>query len=106
VYLPLRNLRYSFRRSRHDADLRAEIEAHRTLRQDALERGGLDPDAAAQASLSSSLRVSARASRRLAMSMLPFSAEPLLEGRESALQRGSRSWLEVMVRFKRGHGLR
>ena len=50
MYLHFRKLRYFFRRSRHDADLRAEIEAHRTLRQDALERGGLDPDAAAQAS--------------------------------------------------------
>jgi predicted permease len=49
MYLHFRKLRYFFRRSRHDADLRAEIEAHRTLRQDALERGGLDPDAASQA---------------------------------------------------------
>jgi predicted permease len=39
---------------------------------------------------------------RVAHVMLPFSAEPLLEGRESGLRRGSRSWLEIMVRFKRG----
>lgn len=36
--------------SRHDADLRAEIEAHRALRQDALERDGLAPEDAAHAS--------------------------------------------------------
>jgi predicted permease len=46
----LRRLLYFFRRSRHDADLREEIETHRSLRQDALERTGLAPDAAAQAS--------------------------------------------------------
>src|SRR5437868_6430050 len=36
--------------SRHDADLREEIEAHRALRQAALERDGLGPGAAAQES--------------------------------------------------------
>jgi putative ABC transport system permease protein len=36
--------------SRHDTDLREEIEAHRTLRQAALERDGLGPDDAAEAS--------------------------------------------------------
>jgi predicted permease len=35
---------------RHDADLREEIETHRSLRQVALERGGLGPDDAARAS--------------------------------------------------------
>jgi putative ABC transport system permease protein len=45
-----RRLRYFLGRSRHDADLRAEIEAHRALRQDAFERGGLPPDDAAHAS--------------------------------------------------------
>src|SRR5262245_59812056 len=38
------------RRSRHDADLREEIETHRSLRQEALERGGLAADQAAEAS--------------------------------------------------------
>src|SRR6266850_44636 len=46
----LRRLMYFLRRSRHDADLRDEIEAHRAHHQDALERGGLAPDAAAWAS--------------------------------------------------------
>jgi putative ABC transport system permease protein len=46
----LRRLLYLLRRSRHDADLRDEIEAHRAHRQDALERDGLAPDAAARAS--------------------------------------------------------
>src|SRR5215471_11268588 len=36
--------------SRHDADLREEIETHRSLRQDALERDGLRRDAATRAS--------------------------------------------------------
>ncbi len=45
-----RKLLHLLRRSRHDADLRAEIEAHRMLRQDALEGRGLAPDDAAQAS--------------------------------------------------------
>jgi putative ABC transport system permease protein len=45
-----RRLRYFLRRSRHDAELREEIEAHRTLRQDALQRDGLAPDDAADAS--------------------------------------------------------
>jgi predicted permease len=39
----LRRLWYSLRRSRHDADLREEIETHRSLRQAALERDGLTP---------------------------------------------------------------
>ena len=43
-------LLHVLRWSRHDADLREEIEAHRALRQDALERDGLGPDDAAQAS--------------------------------------------------------
>jgi putative ABC transport system permease protein len=45
-----RRLRYFFGRSRHDANLRAEIEAHRTLRQDAFEREGLAPEDAEHAS--------------------------------------------------------
>jgi putative ABC transport system permease protein len=45
-----RRLLHVLRWSRHDADLREEIEAHRTLRQAALERDGLGPDDAAQAS--------------------------------------------------------
>jgi hypothetical protein len=43
-------LRYFFGRSRRDADLREEIEAHRALHQDALERDGLAPKDAARAS--------------------------------------------------------
>jgi predicted permease len=46
----LRRLMYFLGRSRHDADLRDEIEAHRAHRQDALERDGLSADAAAWAS--------------------------------------------------------
>ena len=46
----LRRLMYVLRRSRHDAELREEIEAHRALRQDAFERDGLAPDDAALAS--------------------------------------------------------
>jgi predicted permease len=46
----LRRLRYFLRRSRHDADLRDEIESHRAHRQDALTREGLEPDAATWAS--------------------------------------------------------
>lgn len=46
----LRCLMYFLGRSRHDADLRDEIESHRAHRQDALAREGLDPDAAALAS--------------------------------------------------------
>ena len=46
----LRRLLHFLRRSRHDADLRDEIEAHRAHRQDALERDGLAPGAAARAS--------------------------------------------------------
>lgn len=45
-----RRLRYFLGRSRHDADLREEIEVHRALRQDAFERDGLEPDDAAHAS--------------------------------------------------------
>ena len=45
-----RRLLYLLRSSRHDADLREEIEAHRALRQDALERDGLAPEDAAYAS--------------------------------------------------------
>jgi len=45
-----RMLRFLFGRSRHDADLLAEIEAHRALRQDALERDGFAPEEAALAS--------------------------------------------------------
>ena len=43
-------LLHLLRWSRHDADLREEIETHRSLRQDALERDGLGPDDAAHAS--------------------------------------------------------
>jgi predicted permease len=46
----LRRLRYVFRRSDHDAELRDEIESHRAHRQDALERDGLAPTDAAWAS--------------------------------------------------------
>ena len=45
-----RRLLYFLFRSRHDVDLREEIEAHRMLRQDALERNGLAPEDAAHAS--------------------------------------------------------
>jgi putative ABC transport system permease protein len=46
----LRRLMYFLGRSRHNADLRDEIEAHRAHRQDALERDGLASDAAGWAS--------------------------------------------------------
>lgn len=46
----LRRLLYFFRRSQYERDLRDEIEAHRALRQSALERDGLTPDDAALAS--------------------------------------------------------
>ena len=46
----LRSLLHWLRRSRHDADLREEIETHRALRQAALERNGLGADGAAWAS--------------------------------------------------------
>lgn len=46
----LSRLRYLLSRSRQDADLREEIEAHRALRQEAFEREGLAPEDAAQAS--------------------------------------------------------
>jgi hypothetical protein len=46
----LRRLMYFLGRSRHDADLRDEIESHRAHRQDALQRDGLDSDAAGWAS--------------------------------------------------------
>ena len=39
---------------------------------------------------------------RMADVMLPFAAEPLLQGRESQLQSVGRSWLEMMVRLKPG----
>src|SRR5690606_1400328 len=43
-------LLYALRRSRHDAELREEIETHRAHRQAALEREGLAPEDAARAS--------------------------------------------------------
>ena len=46
----LRRLVYLFRQSRHDAELREEIEAHRALRAAHLERDGLTPQQAADAS--------------------------------------------------------
>lgn len=46
----LRGLLHLFRRSRHDADLREEIETHRALRQAALEREGLGASDATWAS--------------------------------------------------------
>ena len=39
---------------------------------------------------------------RMADVMLPFAAEPLLQGRESVLQTVGSSWLEIMVRLKPG----
>ena len=39
---------------------------------------------------------------RMADVMLPFAAEPLLQGRESVLQSVGTSWLEIMVRLKPG----
>src|SRR5262245_41599458 len=45
-----RRLLHLLRWSRHEADLREEIEAHRALRQDAFERDGLAPPDAARAS--------------------------------------------------------
>jgi putative ABC transport system permease protein len=45
-----RRLLHLLRWSRHEADLRAEIEAHRALRQDAFERYGLAPEDVAHAS--------------------------------------------------------
>jgi putative ABC transport system permease protein len=45
-----RRLLFLVRRSRHDADLRDEIETHRALRQEALERDGLAPQEARRAS--------------------------------------------------------
>src|SRR5262245_18213244 len=45
----VRRLLYLLRWSRHDADLREEIETHRALRQDAFERSGLAREEAAQA---------------------------------------------------------
>ncbi len=45
----VRRLLYLLRRSRHDADLREEMETHRSLRQETLERDGVAPaDAAAE----------------------------------------------------------
>ncbi len=46
----LRRFAYLLRQSRHDADLREEIEAHRALRADHMERDGLTPEEAADAS--------------------------------------------------------
>ena len=46
----LRRLLYFLRWPRYDADLREEIETHRTLRRAALQRDGLGPDDAARAS--------------------------------------------------------
>jgi predicted permease len=46
----LRRLRYLLRRGRHDADLRIEVETHRSLRQAQLERAGLAPPDAVLAS--------------------------------------------------------
>src|SRR5262245_19352664 len=45
-----RRIRYFLSPSQRDAELREEIETHRTLRQEALERSGLAPGAAADAS--------------------------------------------------------
>jgi len=45
-----RRLRHWWGRARLDADLRAEIEAHRALRQGAFERDGLAPEEAVHAS--------------------------------------------------------
>src|SRR5262245_30146285 len=39
---------------------------------------------------------------RVADVMLPFAAEPILQGRESGLQETGRSWLEMMMRLKPG----
>jgi predicted permease len=39
---------------------------------------------------------------RMADVMLPFAAEPLLQGRESVLQNVGSAWLEMMVRLKPG----
>lgn len=46
----LRRLLYLLRRSRYDADLREEMETHRALRQDHLERQGVPPADAARTS--------------------------------------------------------
>ncbi len=46
----LSRLFHLLRHSRHDADLREEMETHRSLRQEKLEREGVAPDDAAQAS--------------------------------------------------------
>ncbi len=45
-----RRLLFLLRRSRHEAELREEMETHRALRQAALERGGMAADCAAAAS--------------------------------------------------------
>jgi hypothetical protein len=62
----LRRLLHLVRSSRHDADLRDELETHRSLRQDALERRGLAPAAAGDAS-------------RLAMGNVPLAVEDARE---------------------------
>src|SRR5262245_7447377 len=46
----LRRLLHALRASRHDADLRSEIETHRAMRQAALEHDGLGPHEAARLS--------------------------------------------------------
>jgi predicted permease len=45
-----RRLWFALRRSRHDADLREEIEAHRQMRQERLEREGMTPEEAGKGS--------------------------------------------------------
>ena len=45
-----RRLAYVLRQSRHEAELREEIELHRSLRAEQLERDGLTPHEAADAS--------------------------------------------------------
>jgi predicted permease len=42
---------------------------------------------------------------RVADVVLPFAAEPLLQGRDSALPETGRSWLEIMVRLKPGQSV-
>ena len=42
---------------------------------------------------------------RVADVVLPFAAEPLLQGRDSALPETGRSWLEIMVRLRPGQSI-
>jgi putative ABC transport system permease protein len=42
---------------------------------------------------------------RMADVMLPFAAEPLVQGKESRLASGGSTWLQIMVRLKPGHSL-